>query len=199
MRATQEAEFVRFVESASPRLLTTAWMLTGDPVTAEDRVQEALERVYVRWHRLAAGNPTAYARRVLSNLHTDRWRNPRAASPACASFCWRRRAMSDRDVLDLIDQAASEAPQMYVAPTHVVEGGRRKVRRRRTAGVGMGLATLVAAGALWAGPGQDLLGSGRSTDPAGQTTTGTTTAPATGTLTAADGTVFTLTVDHVQT
>lgn len=74
MRAQDEAEFVAFVEQVSPRLLTSAWMLTGDPGSAEELVQEALERVYVRWGRLRGGNPAAYARRILSNLHTDRWR-----------------------------------------------------------------------------------------------------------------------------
>lgn len=74
MRRSQEAEFVAFVQASSPRLLTTAWMLTGDPVTAEDLVQETLERVYVRWGRLRGGQPAAYARRILTNLHTDRWR-----------------------------------------------------------------------------------------------------------------------------
>ncbi len=77
MRATQEEEFVDFVTTASPRLLTTAWMLTGDPVRAEDLVQEALERVYVRWRRLRTGDPHAYARRIVTNLHTDSWRRRR--------------------------------------------------------------------------------------------------------------------------
>ena len=77
MRSAHEAEFVDFVEAASPRLLTSAWLLTGDPVTAEDLVQEALERVYVRWGKVRGTNPTAYARRVVTNLHTDRWRKQR--------------------------------------------------------------------------------------------------------------------------
>ncbi|MGO0574818.1 SigE family RNA polymerase sigma factor [Ornithinimicrobium panacihumi] len=77
MRAAHEAEFVEFVTQTSPRLLTTAWMLTSDPVAAEDLVQEALERVYVRWGRLRSGNPAAYARRILANLHTDGWRKRR--------------------------------------------------------------------------------------------------------------------------
>lgn len=70
MRGAHEAEFVDFVTQSSPRLLTTAWMLTADPAAAEDLVQEALERVYVRWGRVCSGNPLAYARRILANLHT---------------------------------------------------------------------------------------------------------------------------------
>lgn len=77
MRPQQETEFVHFVEGVSPRLLTTAWMLTGEPATAEDLVQEALERVYVRWAKVAAGNPTAYARKIMVNLHHEGWRKRR--------------------------------------------------------------------------------------------------------------------------
>lgn len=74
MSDERDEEFVAFVGENSRRLLTAAWMLTGDPHTAEELVQEALERVYLRWGRLRAGNPTAYARKIVVNLHTDRWR-----------------------------------------------------------------------------------------------------------------------------
>lgn len=77
METEQDAQFVAFVGEVSPRLLSTAWMLTGDPHVAEELVQETLERVYVKWRRVAAGNPAAYARTVLANLHTDRWRRRR--------------------------------------------------------------------------------------------------------------------------
>lgn len=77
MRVEQEREFVAFVEAVSPRLLASAWLLTGDADAAQDLVQETLARLYVRWRRVRGGNPTAYARRVLTNLHTDRWRNRR--------------------------------------------------------------------------------------------------------------------------
>ncbi len=66
-----DAEFVDFVRGASPRLLKTAWFICGDPVQAEELVQAALERVYVRWARVADGDPLAYTRRVLLNLHID--------------------------------------------------------------------------------------------------------------------------------
>ncbi len=77
MRRAQENAFADFVRDASPSLLTTAWMLSGDPHVAEELVQEALARVYVRWERVSPDRPTAYARRVLVNLHTDRWRRRR--------------------------------------------------------------------------------------------------------------------------
>lgn len=77
MKKDQEDGFADFVRAASPRLLTSAWMLCGDPHVAEELVQESLARVYVHWRRARADNPTAYARRVLVNLHTDRWRKRR--------------------------------------------------------------------------------------------------------------------------
>lgn len=77
MKQAHEDDFADFVRAASPRLLTSAWMLCGDPHLAEELVQEALARVYARWRRVAAEQLTAYARRVLVNLHTDRWRKRR--------------------------------------------------------------------------------------------------------------------------
>lgn len=74
MRRSDEEAFVEFAAGAKPWLLTSAWMLTGDTYAAEDLVQETLVRLYVRWPRVRAGQPAAYARRVLANLHTDRWR-----------------------------------------------------------------------------------------------------------------------------
>jgi RNA polymerase sigma-70 factor (sigma-E family) len=80
MRQAQDRDddaFVEFVNGSSPRLLTTAWMLTGDLHRAQDLVQESLERVYVRWGKVRGGNPHAYTRRILVNLHTDKWRQGR--------------------------------------------------------------------------------------------------------------------------
>ena len=74
VRITDEEAFVEFATGAKPWLLTSAWMLTADPHAAEDLVQETLVRLYVRWPRLRSGQPAAYARKILANLHTDRWR-----------------------------------------------------------------------------------------------------------------------------
>lgn len=77
MRTSDEDAFVEFATHAKPWLLTTAWMLTADTGAAEDLVQETLVRIYLRWGRLRDQQPSAYARRVLTNLHTDRWRRTR--------------------------------------------------------------------------------------------------------------------------
>jgi RNA polymerase sigma-70 factor (sigma-E family) len=68
-------DFDNFVRGSSPRLLRTAVLLTGDRAAAEDLVQEAYERIYVRWPRIRVGSPEAYARKVLANLAANRWRS----------------------------------------------------------------------------------------------------------------------------
>ena len=77
MRSTHEQEFAEFFDSGSSRLLSAAWMLTGDGHVAEELVQEAMARTYARWSRVRRGNPAAYTRRTIVNLHTDRWRKRR--------------------------------------------------------------------------------------------------------------------------
>ena len=71
MESDRDVEFVDFVRGASPRLLKTAWFICGDPVQAEELVQAALERVYLRWGHLRDTSPLAYTRKVLLNLHLD--------------------------------------------------------------------------------------------------------------------------------
>ena len=56
-------------------LLVFATAVTGDHEAARDAVQDALVAVYLRWRRLiAAGEPDAYARRVIVNRHISWWR-----------------------------------------------------------------------------------------------------------------------------
>ena len=70
-----DVDFAEFVREVSPRLLRTAYLLSGNQDTAEDLVQEALERACRKWHRIAAAEaPEAYVRRIVVNLANDRWR-----------------------------------------------------------------------------------------------------------------------------
>ena len=66
--------FSEFVRAASPALLHTAWLLTGDLHRAEDLVQTAFARTYVAWSRVRRDDATKYARRVLINAQNDWWR-----------------------------------------------------------------------------------------------------------------------------
>ncbi|MDU0314085.1 SigE family RNA polymerase sigma factor [Phycicoccus sp. M110.8] len=72
-----EAEFAAFVQQASPRLLRAAWFLCGEAHAAQDLVQGALEKVLPRWRRVRDGDPLAYTRTVMLNLHRDQTREHR--------------------------------------------------------------------------------------------------------------------------
>jgi RNA polymerase sigma-70 factor (sigma-E family) len=73
LRREEEARFEEFVSASGRRLLRTAYLLVGDQQHAEDLLQTALERTARRWSKIS-GAPEAYARTVLTNLATDRWR-----------------------------------------------------------------------------------------------------------------------------
>lgn len=74
---TRDQEFIAFVHEAGPYLYKTALLLSGDPHRAEELVQATFERTYRSWHRARAGEPRAYARRILLNLRIDGWRRTR--------------------------------------------------------------------------------------------------------------------------
>jgi RNA polymerase sigma-70 factor (sigma-E family) len=73
VKRAEEALFEEFVAASGRRLLRTAYLLVGDRQHAEDLLQTALERTARRWTKIS-GAPEAYARTVLANLATDRWR-----------------------------------------------------------------------------------------------------------------------------
>lgn len=69
-----DADFTAFVTAQGSRLLRLAELITGDPHRAADLTQTALERAYLRWHRIEADDPTAYVRRIIVNSYRDWWR-----------------------------------------------------------------------------------------------------------------------------
>jgi RNA polymerase sigma-70 factor (sigma-E family) len=78
----RDREFVDFVREASPRLLKAAWFICGDPVQAEELVQAALEKVYLRWGRVRHGDALAYTRKCLLNAHIDERRRVTRERPS---------------------------------------------------------------------------------------------------------------------
>jgi RNA polymerase sigma-70 factor (sigma-E family) len=63
-----------FVANRLGALARYALMLTGDPHTAQDLVQETMVRAHVKWHRLVAADcPEQYVKRMLTNLFLE-WR-----------------------------------------------------------------------------------------------------------------------------
>ncbi len=73
--STAEPEGFRdFVVARSPRLVYTAYLLTGDVHLAKDLVQSALARTWPHWERVRDGNPDAYVKTVMVRLATSWWR-----------------------------------------------------------------------------------------------------------------------------
>jgi RNA polymerase sigma-70 factor (sigma-E family) len=75
VREVTDLDFGAWATERGRSLLVFATAVTGDRETARDAVQDALVAVYLRWRRLvAAGEPDAYARRVIVNRHISWWR-----------------------------------------------------------------------------------------------------------------------------
>ncbi|NRQ30505.1 SigE family RNA polymerase sigma factor [Nonomuraea sp. NN258] len=84
------ADFERYVEQRSARLLRTAYLLCRDWATAEDLTQTALARAWLAWRRVGA-NPDPYVYRILTNTHASwwrrRWRNEVATGELPETAC----------------------------------------------------------------------------------------------------------------
>ncbi len=66
---SRDEDFTAFVLARSARLVHFARMLCGDAGLAEDLVQTALEKAYLRWDRIELGDPFAYVRQAVVNQH----------------------------------------------------------------------------------------------------------------------------------
>jgi RNA polymerase sigma-70 factor (sigma-E family) len=80
--ARADEEFAEFARASHAALRHAAYLLTGDRHTAEDAAQTALVRTYAAWSRVRRDDAYAYARKVLVNHLTDRWRRPVREYPA---------------------------------------------------------------------------------------------------------------------
>lgn len=64
--------YEEFADSRLGALLRYAVMLTGDPHTAQDLVQDTMVRVQLNWRRVAASDvPDGYVRKILTNQFID--------------------------------------------------------------------------------------------------------------------------------
>ncbi len=64
--------YEEFADSRLSALLRYAVMLTGDPYTAEDLVQDTMVRVQLNWKRVShSDSPDRYVRRMLTNQFID--------------------------------------------------------------------------------------------------------------------------------
>jgi RNA polymerase sigma-70 factor (sigma-E family) len=66
---SREEDFTAFVLARSARLVHIARMLCGNAALAEDLVQTALEKAYLRWDRIELGDPFGYVRQAVVNQH----------------------------------------------------------------------------------------------------------------------------------
>lgn len=79
--------FEELYTGAAVRLVRQLYPLTGDLGAAQDCVQEAFARAYLRWSRVSAlDDPEAWVRTVAFRLAVSRWRRARNSVVA-----WRRR------------------------------------------------------------------------------------------------------------
>ena len=70
--------FDGFVRARHPALLRYGTVLTGDPHSAADLVQDALERTGLAWSRVQhQGDPEGYVRRTMANRNISTWRRLR--------------------------------------------------------------------------------------------------------------------------
>jgi RNA polymerase sigma-70 factor (sigma-E family) len=99
-------EFAEFARASYGGLRHAAWLLTGDGHAAEDAAQTALVRTYAAWSRVRRDDAYAYARKVLVNHITDRWRRKLREYPAG----------------EVPDRAASPDPADEVALRHWITG-----------------------------------------------------------------------------
>ncbi|WP_432923778.1 sigma factor [Microbispora sp. CA-135349] len=67
------ADFERYVEQRSDRLLRTAYLFCRDWATAEDLLQTAPAKAWLAWRRVGE-NPDPYVYRILANTHASWWR-----------------------------------------------------------------------------------------------------------------------------
>ena len=74
-------DFEEFAAAALPGLLRFGHVLTGDPLRAEELVQQALVSTWARWRKIEHDQPHAYVRRAMVHTHTSWWRRSRREAP----------------------------------------------------------------------------------------------------------------------
>jgi RNA polymerase sigma-70 factor (sigma-E family) len=108
--------FTAFVAARSRHLLQTAYLLTGDRHRAEDLLQTALTRAYLRWDRIVSDDPEGYVRRTLANAHID-W--------------WRRKPWREEPTGELPEVAADDGATAYAVRQSVLQALAVLPRRQR--------------------------------------------------------------------
>ncbi len=77
-------DLAAFLDERGEALLRTAVLLAPGRESGEDLLQEALERLLRKWHKVH-GDPEGYLRRIMYNRAVDRWRS-RSRRPEVLGF-----------------------------------------------------------------------------------------------------------------
>lgn len=90
------ADFAGWVTDHQRSLLAFAQLVSGDAHAAEDLVQVALAKAYLRWPRLTVpgGHPLAYIRQIIVNENISIWRR-----------AWKRREYSTDQLPEIATQS----------------------------------------------------------------------------------------------
>lgn len=72
-----DPEFADYVRARQHRLLRAAYLVCGDVHRAEDLLQQAFEKLALRWETVRHGQPDAYVRRILYHDAVSTWRRTR--------------------------------------------------------------------------------------------------------------------------
>ncbi|MFK4083733.1 SigE family RNA polymerase sigma factor [Kribbella sp. NPDC020789] len=118
---SRDDDFTAFVLARSGRLVHFARMLCGDAALAEDLVQNALEKAYLRWDRIEMADPFAYVRQAVVNQHLS-WVRRRP---------WRERPSGAAAELDLLTLDTPISDQSSAVDRRVTVGAALATLSRR--------------------------------------------------------------------
>ncbi|WP_327639277.1 SigE family RNA polymerase sigma factor [Kribbella sp. NBC_00482] len=117
---SRDDDFTAFVLARSARLVHFARVLCGDAGLAEDLVQTALEKAYLRWDRIEMADPFAYVRQAVVNQHLS-WVRRRP---------WRERPSGDASEIELYVESV-ESDQSSAVHWRVAVGAALATLSRR--------------------------------------------------------------------
>jgi len=120
---SRDDDFTAFVLARSARLVHFARMLCGDAELAEDLVQTALEKAYLRWDRIELADPFGYVRQAVVNQHLS-WVRRRP---------WRERPSGDAGELDRYFRTSVADPAGAVARRVAIGAALATLTRRERA------------------------------------------------------------------
>lgn len=144
-------DFEAYVAVAWPRLLRSAWLLTGDWHRAEDLLQTVLARVYGRWPRVRDGVPDAYLRAMLATTYLNWWRRRWRAEVPTDRIPERSGTdpHADADVRDVVRMALRGLPRQQRAVLMLrFHADLTEAATARTLGISLGTVKSYTARAL---------------------------------------------------